>query len=47
MRLFLSGKAFAKLYNLTSCKEQQRTEGERVRKNERARSKLKTREFKN
>ena len=28
-------KAFAELYNFISCKEQQREEGERVRKNER------------
>ena len=28
-------KAFAELYNFISCKEQQRAEGERVRKNER------------
>ena len=33
--LFSSCEAFAQLYNFTSCKEQQRAEGERVRQNER------------
>ena len=46
-RLFSSCKAFAQLYNFTSCKEQERAEGERVRQNERERSELKTRDFKN
>ena len=51
--LFSYCKAFAQLYNLISCEEQQRAEGERVRKNEREsvrareRSELKTRKFKN
>ena len=34
-RLFSSCKAFAELDNFISCIEQQRAEGERVRKNER------------
>ena len=34
-QLFSSCKAFAQLDNLISCKEQQRADGERVRKNER------------
>ena len=34
-RLFSFCKAFAELYNFTSCKEQQGAEGERVRQNER------------
>ena len=46
-RLFSSCKTFAKLYNFTSGKEQQRAEGERERVYERERSELKTREFKN
>ena len=52
-RLFSSCKAFVELSNFISCKEQQRAERERVRKNEREsvrereRSEWKTREFKN
>ena len=43
-RLFSSCKAFAQLYNFLSCKEQQRGEGERLRKSEKERERECTRE---